>query len=63
MRKAMKMEQIGSDIFQPNVSINKVDTMTPTLPNVSASTCKNTPESIKGINKIAKCKMKTLANA
>lgn len=40
---AIKIEQIGSAMFQPKFSINKVEKMTPTLPNVSARTCRNTP--------------------
>jgi len=45
MRTAMNSEQIGSAMFQPNVWISSVDKMTPTLPSVSASTCRNTPVS------------------
>ena len=40
---AMNSEQIGSAMFQPNVWMSSVDRMTPTLPSVSASTCRNTP--------------------
>uniref|UniRef100_A0A915JTK2 Uncharacterized protein n=1 Tax=Romanomermis culicivorax TaxID=13658 RepID=A0A915JTK2_ROMCU len=37
-------EQIGSAICQPKYCINIVLIITPTDPNVSAKTCKNTPE-------------------
>ena len=43
MRVAMKREQIGSAISQPNCSTRTEDMITPTLPMVSASTCRNTP--------------------
>jgi len=36
-------EQIGSAIFQSKYSMSKVEMITPTLPNVSASTCRKTP--------------------
>lgn len=41
---AIKREQRGSAISHPNCWINIVDTITPTLPRVSANTCRNTPE-------------------
>ena len=40
---AIKIEQIGSAIYQLYCWIKSDDTMTPTLPSVSATTCKNTP--------------------
>lgn len=40
---AMNREQMGSAMFQPKFSINREDIMTPTLPNVSARTWRNTP--------------------
>lgn len=40
---AMKSEQMGSAINQPNWRMRMVEMMTPTLPNVSASTWRNTP--------------------
>lgn len=40
---AMNREQMGSAMFQPKFSIRTDDIMTPTLPRVSARTCKNTP--------------------
>ena len=43
MSRAMKMEQIGSTIFQPKFSTRREDIITPTLPSVSASTWRNTP--------------------
>ena len=43
MSRAMKMEQIGSTIFQPKLSTRREDIITPTLPSVSASTWRNTP--------------------
>lgn len=43
MRMAMNIEQRGSTIIQPNKCIKTADTMTPTLPKVSANICKNTP--------------------
>ena len=43
MSTAMKMEQTGSAIIQPNICMRMADTMTPTLPRVSARMCRNTP--------------------
>lgn len=43
----MKREQMGSAISHPNCLMRIVDIITPTLPNVSASTWRNTPENIK----------------
>ena len=43
MRVAMKREQMGSAISQPNCSTRMEEMITPTLPIVSASTCRNTP--------------------
>ena len=43
MRMAIKREQMGSAMNQPNCSTRIEEMMTPTLPNVSASTCRNTP--------------------
>ncbi len=40
---AINMEQIGSAIFKSNVCMRNVEMMTPTLPSVSAKTCRNTP--------------------
>lgn len=40
---AMNREQMGSAMFQPKFSIRSDDIMTPTLPRVSARTCRNTP--------------------
>lgn len=40
---AMNREQMGSAMFQPKFSIRSEDIMTPTLPRVSAKTCRNTP--------------------
>lgn len=40
---AMNREQMGSAMFQPKFSIRTDDIMTPTLPRVSARTCRNTP--------------------
>lgn len=42
--EAMNSEHIGSAMFQPKFSISNDDIITPTLPNVSAKTCRNTPE-------------------
>ena len=39
----MKMEQRGSAIIQPYMCISPDDIITPTLPNVSANICRNTP--------------------
>ncbi len=36
MRMAMNMEQMGSAIIQPKAHMRTADTMTPTLPSVSA---------------------------
>ena len=47
IKQAINKEQIGSAIFHPKFSISKDDMMTPTLPSVSAKTCKNTPEKLK----------------
>lgn len=46
----MKSEQMGSAISHPNCLMRIVDIITPTLPSVSASTCRNTPA-----NREAKC--------
>ena len=43
IRIAMNNEQIGSAINQPNCSTKIDEIITPTLPKVSANTCKNTP--------------------
>ena len=43
MRTAMKTEQMGSTTCQPNVSTRSEEMITPTLPRVSARTCRNTP--------------------
>ena len=43
IRIPMKSEQIGSAICQPNICIKNDDTITPTLPSVSARICRNTP--------------------
>lgn len=43
MRVAMKSEQMGSAINHPNCSTKTEEMMTPTLPIVSAKTCRNTP--------------------
>lgn len=43
MRMAINIEHTGSAIIQPNWCINADEIITPTLPNVSASMCKNTP--------------------
>ena len=43
MSTAMKMEQTGSAIIHPNICMRMADTMTPTLPRVSARMCRNTP--------------------
>lgn len=43
IRVAMKSEQMGSAMFHPKFSINSEETMTPTLPIVSANTCRKTP--------------------
>ena len=40
----MNMEHTGSAIIQPNWWIKADEIITPTLPNVSASMCKKTPE-------------------
>jgi hypothetical protein len=37
----MIIEQIASDRYQPNADTKYDDNITPTLPNASASTCKN----------------------
>jgi len=46
----MNKEQIGSAIFQSKYCMRRVEMITPTLPRVSASTCKNTP-----VNKHLQC--------
>ena len=43
MSTAMKMEQTGSAIIHPNICMRMADTITPTLPRVSARMCRNTP--------------------
>lgn len=43
MSRAMKSEQIGSAISQPNWRMRMVEMMTPTLPKVSARTWRKTP--------------------
>lgn len=43
MSVAMKSEQIGSAINQPNWRMRMVEMITPTLPKVSARTWRNTP--------------------
>ena len=43
MSRAMKMEQTGSAIIQPNICIRMADTITPTEPRVSARMWRNTP--------------------
>lgn len=43
IRMAMNIEQIGSAIIHPNACIRHAETMTPTLPRVSAKICRNTP--------------------
>ena len=48
MSVAMKREQMGSAISQPNCSTSMEDMMTPTLPIVSASTCRNPPAGMGG---------------
>ena len=40
---AINMEQIGSAIIQPYMWIKADEMITPTLPNVSANICRNTP--------------------
>lgn len=44
IRMAINTEQIGSATFHPKFSMRNVEIMTPTLPNVSANTCRNTPK-------------------
>lgn len=43
MSVAMKSEQMGSAINQPNWRMRMVEMITPTLPKVSARTCRKTP--------------------
>ena len=43
IRTPINIEHIGSAIFQSKYCISRVEIITPTLPNVSASTCRNTP--------------------
>lgn len=43
MSVAMNREQMGSAINQPNCRMSTVEMMTPTLPSVSANTCRKTP--------------------
>ena len=43
MRTEMMSEAMGSARCQPQNRIMRVDTMTPALPSVSASTCKKMP--------------------
>ena len=40
---AINIEQIGSAIYQLYCCIKNDEMMTPTLPKVSATTCKKTP--------------------
>lgn len=47
MSVAMKSEQIGSAINQPNWRMRMVEMITPTLPNVSARTWRKTPVEVK----------------
>ena len=42
IRMAMKMEQIGSAMNHPKRCISTADTITPTLPRVSARMCRKT---------------------
>lgn len=44
IRVAISIEQIGSAMYQPKFSISNEDTITPTLPIVSAKTWRKTPE-------------------
>lgn len=44
IRPASTKEQMGSATSQPYQSISREDTMTATLPRVSAIICRNTPE-------------------
>ena len=44
----MNNEQIGSAISQPNCCISNDETITPTLPIVSAKMCRNTPIKVGG---------------
>lgn len=44
IKHAMNSEQRGSAMKSPNCSIKTDDTITPTLPIVSATTWRNTPE-------------------
>lgn len=41
---AINNEQIGSATFQPKFCMSKDEMITPTLPRVSANTCRKTPE-------------------
>ena len=43
MSTDMKREQIGSAISHPSLSTSKEEMITPTLPMVSANTCRNSP--------------------
>lgn len=48
MSVAMKSEQIGSAMSQPNWRMRMVEMMTPTLPSVSARTWRKTPGGRRG---------------
>ena len=43
IKTPINIEHIGSAIFQSKYCIRRVEMITPTLPSVSASTCRNTP--------------------
>ena len=43
MRREMSMEQMGSAIIRSYFCISRAEMMTPTLPSVSATICRNTP--------------------